>query len=69
MVRLTKLSDTKFILNAELVQEIEATPDTIITLTSGKKVMVKETVDEVLDAVLEYRRSICLPQESSKHES
>lgn len=58
MIKLTRLSDETFYLNAELVQEIEATPDTIVTLTSGKKMMVKESVDEVASAVLEYRRSI-----------
>ena len=69
MIRVTRLSDVKFILNAELVQEVEATPDTIITLTCGKKVMVKETVDEVMNAVLEYRRSIRLRPESTNQNS
>ncbi|MFP6584043.1 MAG: flagellar FlbD family protein [Candidatus Hydrogenedentota bacterium] len=58
MIRLRRLTDEVFVLNADLVQEIEATPDTIITLISGKKMMVKESVDEVVAAVLEYRRSI-----------
>ena len=61
MVKLTRLSDTEFILNAELVQEIESTPDTIVTLTTGKKLMVKESVEDVLQAVLEYKRSILNP--------
>ena len=58
MIELTRLSDTQFVLNAELVQEIESTPDTIITLTSGRKVMVKESVDAVMKAVIEYRQLI-----------
>lgn len=58
MIRLTRLTDEGFVLNADMVQEIEATPDTIVTLTSGKKMIVKESVDEVVAAVLEYRRSI-----------
>ena len=58
MIRLTRLSGTEFVLNGELVQEIESTPDTIITLTCGKKVMVKESVDAVVDAVVEYRHLI-----------
>jgi flagellar protein FlbD len=58
MIRLTRISGIGFILNAELVQEIEETPDTIITLTCGKKLMVKESVDEVMTAVLHYRQSI-----------
>jgi len=58
MIQLTRLSGTKFVLNAELVQEIESTPDTIITLTDGKKVLVEESVDAVVKAVVEYRHLI-----------
>ena len=58
MIRLTRLSGIEFVLNGELVQEIESTPDTIITLTSGKKVMVKESVDVIMNAVIEYRQLI-----------
>lgn len=61
MVKLTRLSGTQFVLNAEMVQEIESTPDTIVTLTSGKKVMVKESVEDVIQAVLEYKRSVLNP--------
>lgn len=41
-----------------MIQEIEATPDTIVTLNSGQKIMVQETVDAVKDAVLDYKRTI-----------
>lgn len=58
MIRLTRLSGVEFILNAELVQEIESTPDTILTLTCGKKVMVRESVEAVMGAVIEYRHLI-----------
>ena len=58
MIKLTRLSDTQFVLNADLVQEIESTPDTIITLTCGKKVLVKESVDAVITAVVEYKQLI-----------
>lgn len=58
MIHLTRLSGQSFVLNAEMIQEIEATPDTIVTLNSGQKIMVKETVDAVKDAVLDYKRTI-----------
>lgn len=61
MIRVTRLSGDEVILNAEMVQEIESTPDTIITLNSGKKVMVRESVEAVIEAVLEYRRKILHP--------
>ena len=58
MINLTRLSGKPFVLNAEMIQEIEATPDTIVTLNSGQKIMVREPVDVVRDAVIEYKRTI-----------
>ena len=69
MIRLTRLSGAEFVLNAEMVQEIESTPDTIVTLNSGKKVMVKESLEEVIKAVVEYRRSILHPSFNSNQET
>jgi len=58
MIHLTRLNGVDFVLNAELIQEIEAKPDTIITLTGGQKMMVREPVEDVRRAVLEYKRYI-----------
>ncbi len=58
MIRLSRLNGAEFVLNAELIQEIESKPDTIITLTSGQKMMVRESVEDVRRAVLEYKRHI-----------
>lgn len=58
MIELTRLNDNPLILNADLIETIESTPDTVITLTTGKKVMVLESVSEVREKVLEYRRSV-----------
>lgn len=58
MIELTRLGGQRFVLNAELIQEVEATPDTIVTLTNGQKLMVKEPVDAVRNAVIEYKRAI-----------
>ena len=43
--------------NAEMIEFVEAIPDTIVTLTSGKKLMVAESVDAVVERIVEYRRS------------
>ncbi|HUI10295.1 MAG TPA: flagellar FlbD family protein [Bacteroidota bacterium] len=61
MIELTKLQDQKIIVNAELIEFVEATPDTMITTTSGKKMIVKETVEDVVRKVIEYRRK-CRPE-------
>ena len=58
MIKLTRLNNAALIINAELIEFVEESPDTIITLTTGQKIMVKESVDEVVERVMEYRRSI-----------
>lgn len=58
MIELTKFNDMKFIVNAEIIEFIEETPDTVISLTTGKKILVKETKQEVVDLVISYKRLI-----------
>jgi flagellar protein FlbD len=57
MIQLHRLSGKAFVLNAEHIKFVEATPDTLITLINAdEKFMVKETVDEVIKATIEYKR-------------
>ncbi|HRQ72135.1 MAG TPA: flagellar FlbD family protein [Phycisphaerales bacterium] len=56
MISLTRLNGKRFVLNAELIRTVEETPDTLITLISGEHVIVKETLREVVDRVVEYGR-------------
>lgn len=56
MIRATRLNGKPFAVNAELIETIDVTPDTILTLVSGKKIVVGESFDEVIERVLEYRR-------------
>ncbi|MBT4483190.1 MAG: flagellar FlbD family protein [Candidatus Latescibacteria bacterium] len=58
MIKLTRLNNTMFIVNADLIEIIEATPDTIISLTTGHKFLVKESVDEVIKKVTEFKHNI-----------
>lgn len=58
MIEVTRLKGTKIIINAELIEIIEETPDTVITLTSGKKYIVSESSKEITDLVIEYKRKI-----------
>lgn len=60
MIRLTRLNQTPFSLNAIYIERIESTPDTVITLVSGKKVHVLESVDEVTDKITAYYQKINL---------
>lgn len=58
MIEVTRLNDTVFIINSDLIELIEKTPDTVITLTNGKKFIVKDSVDEVVSKVIKFRQSI-----------
>ncbi len=56
MVKITRLNNTILVVNADLIEFLEATPDTIVTLTTGRKVVAKESIDELIDKVVEYKR-------------
>ncbi len=57
MIKLTRLGGEAFILNADLICYVESRPDTFITLTGGERIVVRESMDEVLDRTIEYQRS------------
>ncbi|MBI1792297.1 MAG: flagellar FlbD family protein [Acidobacteria bacterium] len=58
MIKLTRLNHHPLVLNCELIEHMEVTPDTVITLTTGQKLMVEESADEVIERVIAYRRAI-----------
>lgn len=58
MIRLTRLNHMAVYVNAELIEHIETTPDTVISLTTGQKMMVLEPVEEVVERVIAYRRKV-----------
>jgi flagellar protein FlbD len=59
VIKLAKMkSQDEFVLNAELIETVEETPDTVITLTNGKKLLVEESMDEVIRKVMDYRRAL-----------
>jgi flagellar protein FlbD len=62
MIELTRLNNEKVVVNADLIEFVEQTPDTLISTTSGKKVMVRESVGEVIRRVIAYRRRCMLFQ-------
>lgn len=58
MIRLTKLNRSSFVLNCELIETVESTPDTVISTINGKKYVVLESVDEVVNKVIQYKGNI-----------
>ncbi len=58
MIELTKINQQKFYLNPNLIEIIEVLPDTLITITNGKKYYVMESVEEIIERVEIYYRKI-----------
>lgn len=58
MIILTKLRGETFVLNSELIETITENPDTTILLTNGKRLLVKESKEEVVDKVVRFRRKV-----------
>lgn len=58
MIHLTRLNHISLVLNADLIEVIEVTPDTVISLTTGQKLVVLESAEEVVRRVVEFRRAI-----------
>lgn len=58
MINLTKINGTEFVINAELIKTIESTPDTIITLVNGDRMMVRETSRDVVERAIDYGRRL-----------
>jgi len=61
MITLTRLNGHSFVINAEKIRYLEATPDTVVCCDSGEKLMVKEPVGEVIRRAIEYARVIRRP--------
>lgn len=62
MIRLTRLNRVPMVLNADLIEHIDVTPDTVITLTTGQILRVRESAEEVVRRIVEFRRSIYGPE-------
>jgi flagellar protein FlbD len=58
MIKVTRLNGKEIVVNSELIRYIEQTPDTMITLISGDKLLVKESMEDVVRRAVEYARSV-----------
>lgn len=65
MIELTRRDGSRFWLNVHQVETVEATPDTIITLLSGRKLVVKDSVAQILEAAVAYRRRLGFNRQES----
>ena len=69
MIRLTRINHRPLVVNCDLIEHVETTPDTVITMTTGQNFVVLESVDEVIQQVIHFRRSVLFsPSPSSPPE-
>lgn len=58
MIEVSRLNGKTFVVNCEWIKFLESTPDTVITLTTGDKIMVRESIDEIIQKTMDYKRKI-----------
>lgn len=58
MVKITRLNDAELIINSDLIESIESTPDTTITMTTGKRIIAKESIDDIINKIISYRQKV-----------
>lgn len=61
MIQVTRFNGATYFINAELIQSVEATPDTVITLVNREKVVVKESVPQIIEEFIHYQRLVHNP--------
>ncbi len=58
MIILNKLDGTEFVLNSDFIEIIEMNPDTVITLSGGKKIVVKQSKEEIINRILSFKKKL-----------
>ena len=58
MIRLTRINHRPLVLNSDLIEHIEVTPDTVITMTTAQKFVVLESAEEVIERIVDFRRAV-----------
>jgi flagellar protein FlbD len=58
MIRVTRINNHSILLNSDLIEQIETVPDTTIALTTGQRLFVRESADEILSRIVEFRQRI-----------
>jgi len=58
MIQVTRLDNSKLVLNIEMIQSLQSAPDTVITFTNKVRMVVKESVEELSQKIIEYQKSV-----------
>jgi len=62
MVKVTRIDGRDIVINAELIQRLESTPDTVLTLVNGRKILLKDSVRAIVEKIIAYKRLIHNPE-------
>ncbi len=60
MIQLTRLNNARLAVNCDLIKYVEEAPDTVLTLLNGEKLVVRETTEQVIERVRDFRRSVLI---------
>jgi flagellar protein FlbD len=63
MISLRRLNNQAIMVNADLIESLESTPDTVVTLTSGNKLLVRDSMEEIQAKIIDFKRQIYGPKE------
>jgi flagellar protein FlbD len=58
IIKVCRFDGSELVINADLIETIEATPDTVVTLTTGKKIVVADSVESIIERVVGYKQTI-----------
>lgn len=58
MIQLTRLNNTNITINSDLIKFVEQSPDTVITLLNGEKILVRESAEQILERIIQFRRRV-----------
>jgi flagellar protein FlbD len=67
MIRVTRINNQSILLNSDLIEQIETVPDTTIALTTGQRLFVRESADEILSRIVDFRRRIACGIPTGNH--
>ncbi|MCL2164285.1 MAG: flagellar FlbD family protein [Oscillospiraceae bacterium] len=66
MIKLTRLNGKEFYFNSEIIETLDVTPDTVITTVQSKKFIVKESIEDIVDRIIEFRGRVFRAQKDNE---
>ena len=68
MIKITRFNGEEFVVNCDMIETVEETPDTVITLTNGHKFLAREDADEIIEKVVKFKKLIYSPEVNREKE-